>query len=153
MDILETLVKSVHESDMALILFLIAGFPTDTLSSIDKTIEFIYRISKHSTIECIGGELYHVGHIQRLTPARYHQYGIAWTGALTAQGLKDSSRLFTEPGLFGVASFTRGLNRTQLNQGLKRYIACFTDLNIDYVICPPWSDDHGEYHAPGTSGG
>ena len=123
-------------------LFLIVGFPTETLKSVNKTIDFIEHINSYSKIDGIEGELYHPGHIQKLTPFLYKDYGIKWKCDFTVQNIGRSSRLFTEPGLFGLAYFTRGMNRFQLNEGIKRYIYCFTQLGIQYFICPSWRDDH-----------
>lgn len=140
--ILEKMFKNISDYEIPLLLLLIVGFPTETPTSVDKTIDFIEHVSSFSEIDCVWGELYHVGHIQKLRPASYEDYGIKWKGGLTVQNIKRSSRIFTEPGFFGLTYFTKGMNRVQLNKSLKRYICSFTQLGIQHLICPPWSDDH-----------
>lgn len=144
--ILGDLITSIGRHEIPLLLFLIVGFPTETPASVRKTTEFIEHIASHSHIDCIEGELYHVGHIQKLKPALYNSYGIEWKCNLSVENVERASRFFTEPGLFGLAYFTQGMNRIQLNNCIRMYIDAFTHLGIQHEICQPWSDNCESNH-------
>jgi len=101
--ILYELVGSIAENQMELMLFLIVGFPTESLESVGRTLQFVTNIHSFTKIDVIEMELYHAGHIQALGPQKYEEYGIEWTNPQDLKKIESASRLF-----FGARSIWPG---------------------------------------------
>jgi hypothetical protein len=136
--ILEELTGCIGANGLPLILFLIVGFPIESTDSINRTMDVIKSIGSNSEMDCVEAELYHTGHIQRLNPSLYDEYGIEWSGSLSMENVERSSRLFAEPGFSGLAYFTKGMDRFKLNEAIKGLVDGFADLDVRLFICPPF---------------
>lgn len=135
LSILYELVSSIAENQMELMLFLIVGFPTESLESIGRTLQFMTNIHSFAKIDVVNMELYHAGHIQALGPHKYEKYGIEWTKPQDLKEIESASRLFLEPGLYGQAKYKYGMDRFQTHTALEMYTSRFKDLGIENFVC------------------
>lgn len=125
-----SLLKKLSNSDIALMLFLIIGFPTETLSAIEPTIELLKQIKRYANIEIIEIEFYHAGHIQKLQPNVYKQYGIEWKDVFSGSNILDSSFNFFAPGVFGAAFYEKGMSRAELVKASQLYLKGMNENEI-----------------------
>ncbi|MCG2821137.1 MAG: radical SAM protein, partial [Candidatus Atribacteria bacterium] len=144
LSILYELISNIAENRMGLMLFLIVGFPTESLESVSRTLQFVTNIHSFAKIDLINMELYHVGHIQALGPHKYEKYGIEWTKPQDLKEIESASRLFLEPGLYGQAKYKYGMDRFQTHTALEMYNSKFKALGIENFVChtvtQEWAD-------------
>jgi radical SAM superfamily enzyme YgiQ (UPF0313 family) len=131
------LIDGLNEHGIAVMLFFIMGFPTETVQSVRNTIAFLDAISESTRIDVVEIELYYPGYIQGLGPRLFEQYGIEWTKPHSMKELEASSRLFLGTGLYGQVQFTRGMKRWELNQAIIEYQDFFASHGIAHMICTP----------------
>jgi len=144
LSILYELVSSIAENQMGLMLFLIVGFPTESLESVGRTLQFVTNIHSFAKIDVIDMELYHAGYIQALGLHKYEKYGIEWTKPQDLKEIESASRLFLEPGLYGQAKYKYGMDRFQTYTALEMYNSKFKVLGIENFVChtvtQEWAD-------------
>jgi len=133
-NVAKKLVRSIGENNMKSMLFLIMGFPTERIESIRRSIEVLRSIQPRSSIDLILIEFYHAGHLQRLKPSVYDTYGIRWSDDLRIRNIKQSSRIYAAPGLFGVADFTMGMRREELHMAARAYIRSIKEMGLKCTI-------------------
>ncbi|MFC2023449.1 B12-binding domain-containing radical SAM protein [Chloroflexota bacterium] len=131
------IVEGINEHDIAVMLFFIIGFPTETLQSVRNTIGFLQAIIEETRIGVVELELYYPGYIQKLGPRLFEQYGIEWTKPHNMKELETSSRLFLGTGLYGQVQFTRGMNRWEISEAIIEYQDFFSSHGIKYMMCKP----------------
>lgn len=129
-----SLLEKISNNGISLMLFLIIGFPTENLINLSSTVELLVKIKEHADIEIIEIEFYHAGHIQKLQPNVYDEYGIEWKNSYEGMNLKDSSFNFFKPGVFGSAFYKRGMSRVDLASATNLYVKHLKENKIRFSM-------------------
>jgi len=125
-----SLLEKLSNSGISLMLFLIIGFPTENLTNLSSTVELLTKIKEHAYIEIVEIEFYHAGHIQKLQPNIYNEYGIEWKNCYEEMNLRNSSFNFFRPGVFGSAFYRKGMSRVELATATNIYVKHFKEKEI-----------------------
>jgi len=131
---LKSMARDLGEHDLPLMVFLILGFPTETKESVMHTCLLMEKLATLCNIYCVEIELYHFGHIQRLRPSLYQRYGLRWTAIAPGKPLESSSRIYTEPGFYGMAHASHGMDRSGLNCALREYRDRCATVGIERIV-------------------
>jgi len=124
------LLKKLSDNDILLMLFLIIGFPTETINTISSTVDLLAEIKEYANIEIVEIEYYHAGHVQKLQPNVFGEYGIEWKNPYEKTYLYDSSFNYFMPGVFGSAFYKKGMSRLELSKATELYKKCFSENGI-----------------------
>lgn len=127
---MKELLKKLSANEISLMLFLIIGFPTETINTISSSAALLDEIKEYVNIEIVEIEYYHAGHIQKLQPNVFDEYGIEWKNPYEKTYLRDSSFNFFTPGVFGSAIYKKGMSRLELYKATELYKKYFSESGI-----------------------
>ena len=127
---MKELLKKLSDNEISLMLFLIIGFPTETINTISSNAALLDEIKEYVNIEIVEIEYYHAGHIQKLQPNVFDEYGIEWKNPYEKTYLRDSSFNFFTPGVFGSAIYKKGMSRLELYKATELYKKYFSESGI-----------------------
>lgn len=122
LQIISQLTSAVHKYDMRLMIFLIIGYPTEKKEAAKRTLDFIIELNKITKIDIIELEFYRAGHIQALSPKVYPYFGTNISNNIDRNSLKNSSYLYAEPGFLGLATYEKGMSRSELASAIEDYV-------------------------------